>query len=67
MRTIKKYYMRMHIMVFKRLKEPLNLSLACLRYKQKMCQEDVENKQKMLNLEFSFEEPFSLFKFLLEK
>ena len=67
MRTIKKYYMRMHIMVFKRLKEPLNLSLACLRYKPKMCQEDVENKQKMLNLEFSQEETFSLFRFLLEK
>ena len=57
----------MHMIVFKGHKEPLNLTLASLRYKPKMCQEDVENKQKMLNLEFSQEETFLLFRFLLEK
>ena len=57
----------MHIRVFKGLKESLNLTLACLRYKPKTCQEDVENKQKKLNLDFSQEKTFSLFRFLLEK
>ena len=48
----------MHIIVFKGLKELLNLTLASLRYKPNIS-ENVVNKQKMLNLDFSLEEPFT--------
>ena len=66
MRTIKKYYMKMHIIVFKGLKEPLNLTFASLRYKLKHVKRMLRTNKRYLTLNFHLRSLF-LFRFLLEK